>query len=66
MDEHVERVNEIVFPTPTRLLGISRRKFPNSQTSEDDQKLEATGQILGAEYKRGDYKIKFISCNHDH
>ena len=69
-DEHFEEVNEIVFPTPSKVAKVLKidENFPTVKQVKTT-KLEATGQILEytETYKRGDYyKIKFISCSRDH
>ena len=69
-DEHFEEVNEIVFPTPSKIAKVLKidENFPTVKQVKMT-KLEATGQILEytETYKRGDYyKIKFISCDRDH
>ena len=69
-DEHFEEVNEIVFPTPSKVAKVLKidENFPTVKQVKTT-KLEATGQILEytETYKRGDYyKIKFISCDRDH
>ena len=69
-DEHFEEVNEIAFPTPSKVAKVLKidENFPTVKQVKTT-KLEATGQILEytETYKRGDYyKIKFISCSRDH
>ena len=69
-DEHFEEINDIVFPTPSKIASVLNidENFPTVRQVKTT-KLEATGQILeySETYKRGDYyKIKFISCDRDH
>ena len=56
-DEHFEEVNEIVFPTPSKVAKVLKidENFPTVKQVKTT-KLEATGQILEytETYKRGD------------
>ena len=57
-DEHFEEINDIVFPTPSKIASVLNidENFPTVHQVKTT-KLEATGQILeySETYKRGDY-----------
>ena len=57
-DEHFEEINDIVFPTPSKIASVLNidENFPTVRQVKTT-KLEATGQILeySETYKRGDY-----------